>query len=148
DLSVRLWQVASGKQLRSLGPAAPPNPEDLEILLASMGRANLFSNMAFSGDGKALVTVSRDNSLALWEVATGKERFRFKGNQSLGGPLLFSPDGKLLVTGGDEVIRLWDALSGKVKRVLLAPQGSASALAFSPSGKLLAAGYDDGAVRL
>jgi WD40 repeat protein len=66
--------------------------------------------VAFSRDGKTLASGSEDDTVRLWDVATG---------QQIGDPLsadtgtvwsvVFSPDGKTLASGsGDHTVRLWD----------------------------------------
>jgi WD40 repeat protein len=62
--------------------------------------------------------------------------------------IAFAPDGKTLVSSGDESIRLWDVASGKEKAPLTRGRSSAKAVAVSPDGKLLASGNWDTTVRL
>src|SRR5438046_8828571 len=51
------------------------------------------------------------------------------------GPLLFTPDGKTLISGGSETIRFWDPANGRPKS---APPCSASPIALSSQGRFLA----------
>src|SRR3954453_16250666 len=57
----------------------------------------------------------------------------------------YSPDGKLLATGGDDtVVRLWDLATGRLRKKGPAPLAWVRALAFTPAGQRLApAGWGD-----
>src|SRR5262249_39192375 len=52
--------------------------------------------------------------------------------------LAFSPDGRLVVTGGDKTVRFWSSDDGRLLRELPAQADEVTALAFSPDGKTLA----------
>ena len=62
--------------------------------------------------------------------------------------MVFSPDGKLLATSGEDgTTRLWDT-NGKQIATLKGHQGSVRSVVFSPDGKQIATSGDDGTARL
>lgn len=63
--------------------------------------------------------------------------------------MVFSPDGRLLATGGDdETVRLWDPTSGAQSALLPGHTSRVRAVDFHPDGRLLASGSADGMVRV
>ena len=63
DTTLRLWDVASGRQLR--------------LLLATTSGV---ASAAFFPDGRTAISAGGDNTLRLWDVDTGKELRTFKGH--------------------------------------------------------------------
>src|SRR5262249_19891161 len=95
--AVRLWDVVRRQWRWQLaGPADGWQP--------------YVCSVAFSPDGRTLLTGNRDGVVQLWEVATRQERRRFQGHI---GPVLsvaFAPDGRTVLSGGaDTTALLWDA---------------------------------------
>jgi WD40 repeat protein len=92
--------------------------------------------LAFSADGKVMVTRHSDRTVKLWDVAGGRRRRVFENAEALA----LSPDGKLLALHGqDGKLRLWDVVGDREQAALdVGRRGRMAALAFSPNGKLLA----------
>jgi WD40 repeat protein len=89
---IKLWDVASGREVRSL-----------------TGHTNWVYSVAFSPDGRLLASGSADETIKLWEVASGSEVRTLSGHTNTVYSVAFSPDGRLLASGsGDATIKLWD----------------------------------------
>jgi len=131
DKTLRLWDVATGTELRS-------------ITAASSVEA-----VAFSGDGKRIAGQTVGD-IVVWETATGKSL------ATMGAwvyAVAFSPDGTLLAGAGTSIstenqLTLWDSATGKVIRQFPAQGDDVNVVAFDPTGTLLVSGGDDKTVRI
>ena len=105
--------------------------------------------MAFSPDGTRLASGSEDETVRLWDVASGEPTTTLEGHTDWVLSVAFSPDGTRLASGSwDGTILLWDVASGEPTTTLEGHTGSVLSVAFSPDGTRLASGSLDGTVRL
>src|SRR5438874_1911669 len=95
-------------------PALPPGTVVLK------GHAEAVYGIAFTPDGKQVVTASFDKTLKVWDAATGKEIKTFggtQGHQNLVLAVALSPDGQSFASGSaDNTARVWDFPAGKALR--------------------------------
>ena len=131
DNSIQLWDAATAKKRMTL-----------------RGHADRITSIAFSPDGKRLVTSSWDGTAKIWNLRTGREAATF-GHRNYVTAATFSPDGEWLATGSsDRSVKLWSlnprGKSHRYRAHLRTPQ----AMAFSPTSSLLASVSTSGDVRL
>jgi WD40 repeat protein len=105
-------------------------------------------SVAFSPDGRRLLSVSEDQKIRLWELGTGSSR-EFRGHTGQVYAAAFHPDGTRVAAAGREgIIWLWDTTGGEVVARLQGHTNYIWSLAFSPDGKTLVSGSGDGTLRL
>ncbi|KAH8758829.1 WD40-repeat-containing domain protein, partial [Hyaloscypha finlandica] len=116
------------------------------------GHTSSVNSVAFSPDSKQVVSGSCDETVRLWDTATGALLQTLKGHSSSVNSVAFSPDGKQVVSGShDQTVRLWDAATGVLQQTLEGHSGniaSVASVAFSPDSKQVVSGSWDRTVRL
>ena len=143
DFHVHIWNVATGREI------------------AKLKATSYLPHVAFSPDGKELVATEQDanNAIAppggvavVWRLPDGKKLYSVDIDDGYGQGFAaaFSPDGKLLATGGGNgKVKFWDAKTGKPNgRSFIGNPGWVRSLSFDPTGRLLLTAGTDGLTRL
>jgi WD40 repeat protein len=142
---IRLWDVVKRREIGPLRGRAEPRG----------GHIGWVQCLAFSPDGKTLVSGGGENNLRFWDVASRQERLPQIPEAHNGYPRCaqFSPDGRWLATGGyDGVAKLWKFANGKVVDparpiVLRGHQATVRSVAFTPDGRTLVSAGEGGLIK-
>jgi RNA polymerase sigma factor (sigma-70 family) len=131
--SLGLWDAATGKELFQFDD----------------GKSDVqFGCITFSPDGTMLAAARREN-VQLLSARTGEPIRQMKGHAGWIGALVFSVDGKTLISGGsDRTMRFWSVATGQEIAKLEKHTDSVTALALSSNGKLLASAGSDKIIRV
>lgn len=135
--AARVWDLSTGKELLQLE-----------------GTTNYCgaSALAWSQDGKRILSGGGDNTIRLWDASTGKQLKKMTGHRHHVTGVAFTPDGKKAITCGDEkTVRIWDLETGKqiASNADHGEYGSGlRGLAMMPDGKSFASCGYDGTVRI
>jgi WD40 repeat protein/serine/threonine protein kinase/tetratricopeptide (TPR) repeat protein len=173
-LTVKIWEAATGKELRALkghrgevvGVAFSPDGKRL----ASAGidgmvrtwdtdtgapgvalRAHLHwvYEVSWSADGRRLASASQDGTVKVWDANRPQEAVVLRGHGSIARAVAWGPGGRRLASAGsDGTVRLWDADTGRPTGVLRGHEGTVFGVAWAPDGRQLASAGGDATVRL
>ena len=133
-----------------------PHPPDFVLDRTFKAHNGWVTAVAFSPDGRRLVSGSWDRTVKFWEVSTGEQLGAVANDMKEVQSLAFSRDGHWLATeNSSDTTSLRDPSTGQEIRTLpsdkpLGPLGSSwvYSIAFSPDGRWLASAIDDKTVRL
>ena len=169
DGTARLWDVASGREVRELqgagnhvafspdGRYAATASETArvwdvqtgQVVLDLTGHGDVVIGVAFSPDGRQLLTGSLDQTARVWDVATGREERVFTGHTGAIYEVAFASDGATVLTASaDKTARLWDARTGNLQRVFVGAADRVTGAAFSPDGQHIITRALDDSVRV
>jgi len=145
-----VWMAAAGRATAA-DESAP------QLMLDTGGHMAVVTGVAFTPDGKQVVSASNDKTVRVWDVETGKTVRIIRGEAAPGNwgaiyAMALSPDGRWLAVGGflhekdrgiATAIRLYDFATGKLETLLKGHENVVFALAFSADSKRLISGSGD-----
>jgi WD40 repeat protein len=175
DGTVKVWDTTTRQEARAV-PGGILSPDGKHLAgtvgnevkmrdtqtgrqtLTLTGHAGRVESVAFSADGRRLVSAAADRTVKVWEAQTAQELLTFKGHarpvddsDSVPGgmgPVAFSPDGRRVVSSHSVVdrsrsawaseVKVWDAQTGREVVTYKGNVGLVTSVAFSPDGKRLA----------
>jgi WD40 repeat protein/serine/threonine protein kinase len=172
DGSVGVWRVEDSRQITLL---KKPNEIDKiefspdgSILAAAEGKTNILWDtqtwrslaefkgqdggmlmMAFTPDGRRLVSDAYDQAPRIWEVPSGRMIGQPMEAEQPHCYFRIDPDGKTVATRSQSgVVRIWDAITGLPLSEPFEHEGPVTDLAFTPDGHYLLTSSQDGTARV
>ncbi|KAF4852472.1 Vegetative incompatibility protein HET-E-1 [Colletotrichum siamense] len=100
--------------------------------------------IAYSPDGLLLASGSNDQTVQLWDAASGSTQHSLEGCGAV-----FAPNGQIIASASlDETVRIWEVATGLQLQVFQDNMTDASSLAVSPNGQVVVSGSPDKKIRL
>jgi WD40 repeat protein len=147
DYSVRIWETDTGREVQRL----TGHTDNLDDIRFSPNGLYLLTGTRPLLDGEPSSenpTAKPDKTARLWEVATGKEVWRFEAPSNFVSSVEFSPDGRSVLIGNDNVATLLESSTGKKIRDFSGSGEVVEAVAFPKGEGVLVMGHRSGTTRL
>ena len=108
------------------------------------GHKHWVTSLAVTRDGQWVISASLDDTLKVWELATGQEVRSLVGHTSGINAVAVTPDGLLAISASaDRTLKVWDLATGRELRSLVGHTDSVVGVAVTPDGSVVSASADD-----
>ena len=133
--------------LRPLTPTLTPPGGPLRRTLS--GHTGSVTAVALSPDGRQAVSASRDSTLKVWDLETGREILTLSGHTEGVRAVALSPDGRQAVSGSwDKTLKVWDLETGREILTLSGHTWFVKAVALSADGRQAVSASNDGTLKV
>ena len=123
--------------------------ESEALVRALAGHRNSVKCCAMSPDGTWIVSASGDQTLKIWDVATGAERTTLTGHAGMVNGCAVSPDGSWIVSASlDRTLKVWDVATGAEQATLTGHAGMVNGCAVSPDGTWIVSASGDNTLKI
>ncbi len=140
--SQSLWIAQASGEIKRWKYAAPGQ-------IRQFNQGGAVYGVAVSRDGETMVSCGVDQSVRVWNIVTGQQRYQLRGHQGPVHAVAMSPDEVFAVSSGaDGTLRLWDIVGGRQLKELIRYDATMYSVAIHPQGKQIAAAGADRKIHL
>lgn len=143
--------ATAGYTERTLPPESPLKIWDSktgELIITLRGHTDPVNHLAWTLDGKTLISGSDDHSIRTWDTTTWTQIAVLQGHTNIVYAIAISPNNRILASASaDNTTRLWNLNNSQPISLPLSRHGhgtgAVACVSFSADGKLPATGCDD-----
>jgi WD40 repeat protein len=125
-------------------PSAPTSHAQGTLLYSYVGHTTGVLSVAWSPDGKRIASGSGDQTVQVWDAATGAHPYTYHGHAGNVNAVAWSPDGQRIASAGaDGTVQVWDVIDGGQVYTYRGHTLDVDAVAWSPDGQRIASASED-----
>jgi serine/threonine protein kinase len=122
---------------------------DNKKVLIFTGHLASVNAIAWSPDGKSIVSASDDTFVQIFDVQTGHRSVIYSGHTEEVAAVGWSPDGKFIASGGqDKTVQVWDAANGNKRLTFKGHTDRVNSVSWSQDSQTIASGSEDKSVQV
>ncbi|KIK53827.1 hypothetical protein GYMLUDRAFT_207105 [Collybiopsis luxurians FD-317 M1] len=150
-MSILATEIAIEKVPRTWKNYFPRLPKVTHVNISNQSGARMKINtgsavntVSFSVDGFHIVSGLEDNTICIWDAATGEKVRSLEGHTGNVSSVAFSHDGSHIISGSyDTSVRIWDVSTGINLQILEGHTDAVRSVALSTDGSRIVSGSDD-----
>jgi WD40 repeat protein len=155
DRSIKIWLYPSAPlRVQPLGEWDLTKIPDFSkksgiCVYTLVGHQQPVSSIAFSPDGRQLVSSSFDKTIKVWDTKNGKCLKTLLGHHNRIWTVAFHPNGRTIASGGDDNhTKIWDLKRGRCINTIVGHTNAILSVKLSPDRNYLASGNEDNTIRI
>ncbi|MFN6395664.1 MAG: WD40 repeat domain-containing protein [Aphanizomenon sp.] len=138
---IKVWEISSTQNQK--------NFPDTQPIYTLMGHSHIVNSLAMSADAKFLISGSQDQTIRVWNLATGELIHILKGHQDSVNAVVLSPNEQIIASASaDKTIKLWHLQSGELLGTFTGHTNAVTTLSFTNSGEMLVSGSLDKTIKI
>ncbi|MEM7579969.1 MAG: WD40 repeat domain-containing protein [Mastigocoleus sp.] len=122
---------------------------NIQLIHSFTAHSHVVRALAITEDNKFFISGSRDKTIKIWDLSSGKLKHTLKGHTDGVYAIALSPDGQIIASGSaDKTIKLWHFDTGELLGTFIGHNSTVTALVFTVSGDILVSGSLDKTIKI